>query len=47
MNSGCTRTIGNAGHGNAVSLPQNNQSSSIKNVTIARLIVVQGHGTVS
>ncbi|WP_333031858.1 MULTISPECIES: hypothetical protein [unclassified Microcoleus] len=43
MNSGCSRIIGNAGHGSAVSLPQNNQSSSIKNVTIARLIVGKRH----
>ncbi|WP_332953760.1 hypothetical protein [Microcoleus sp. AR_TQ3_B6] len=31
----------------AVSLPQNNQSSWIKDVTIARLIVGKRHGAVS
>ncbi|MEG4202383.1 hypothetical protein QUA20_00385 [Microcoleus sp. Pol7_A1] len=34
---------GNGGHGNAVSLPQNNPSNSIRDVTIARLIVGKRH----
>jgi hypothetical protein len=38
--------IGNSGHGNAVSLPQNNQSSSMRDVTIARLIVGKRHSRV-
>jgi hypothetical protein len=37
------RKHGNVGQGNAVSLAQNNQSSSMRDVTIARLIVGTGH----
>ncbi|MEG4962294.1 MULTISPECIES: hypothetical protein [unclassified Microcoleus] len=35
--------IGNGGHGNAVSLLQNNHQHSIRDLTIARLIVGKRH----
>ena len=41
------RTQGNSGHGNAVSLPQNNQSSSMKDVTIDRFIFRKRHRAMS
>ncbi|MEG4961120.1 MULTISPECIES: hypothetical protein [unclassified Microcoleus] len=40
------RQHGKVGHGNAVSLPQNNHEHSIIDVTIARLIVGKRHGRV-
>ncbi len=37
------RKHGNGGHGSAVSLPQNNHEHSMRDVTIARLIVGKRH----